>query len=169
MRQAQHRHSCSQKENRKEGRGDRSQASPNQARWIPWILRLKSSPLWLNATPFQTLWDSSPASAALPSGGGVSLRLSALLNPRWWSDNLQIAIRVFLPFPWRAVETCNQRTLSSGFTEPKKSDHLLSFCLAFSLSLYIYIYLFIYWSIADLQCFRCTARWFSYTYAHILF
>ena len=36
----------------------------------------------------------------------------------------------------------------------------LCFCL-FSL-----IYIF-YWSIVDLQCFRCTAGWFSYTHAHI--
>ena len=26
-----------------------------------------------------------------------------------------------------------------------------------------------YWSMVDLQCFRYTARWFSYTYTHILF
>ena len=26
-----------------------------------------------------------------------------------------------------------------------------------------------YWSIVDFQCFRCTAKWFSYTYTHILF
>ena len=30
------------------------------------------------------------------------------------------------------------------------------------------IYVF-YWSIVDLQCFRCTARWFSYTYIQIIF
>ena len=30
-------------------------------------------------------------------------------------------------------------------------------------------YTCIYWGIVDLQCFRCTARWFSYTYTHILF
>ena len=29
--------------------------------------------------------------------------------------------------------------------------------------------LIFYWSMVDLQCFRCTARWFSYTCTHILF
>ena len=34
----------------------------------------------------------------------------------------------------------------------------------------VYIYLYIYnWSIIDLQCFRCTARWFGYTNTHISF
>ena len=40
--------------------------------------------------------------------------------------------------------------------------------------LYIYIYTHThthtyYWNIFDLQCFQCTARWFSYRYTHILF
>ena len=26
---------------------------------------------------------------------------------------------------------------------------------------------FLYWSIGDLQCFRYTAKWFSYTYVHV--
>ena len=34
--------------------------------------------------------------------------------------------------------------------------------------LFLNIYTF-YQSIVDLQCFRCTARWFSYTFIHILF
>ena len=34
--------------------------------------------------------------------------------------------------------------------------------------IFFLIYLF-YWSIVDLQWFRCTARWFNYTCTHILF
>ena len=34
--------------------------------------------------------------------------------------------------------------------------------------LFFYMYFF-YWSLVDLQCFRCTARWFSYTNTHKLF
>ena len=37
-------------------------------------------------------------------------------------------------------------------------------CLFFTLYIYIYN-----WSIADLQGYRCTAKWFSYTYTHIIF
>ena len=36
------------------------------------------------------------------------------------------------------------------------------------LSFFPLIYIF-YWSIVDFWCFRYTARWFSYTYIHILF
>ena len=38
----------------------------------------------------------------------------------------------------------------------------------FALCFFLNIYLF-YWGIVDLQCFRCTLRWFSYRYTHILF
>ena len=34
--------------------------------------------------------------------------------------------------------------------------------------LFFYMYFF-YWSLVDLQCFRCTARWFSSTNTHKLF
>ena len=33
----------------------------------------------------------------------------------------------------------------------------------------LHSFFFIYWSIVDLQCFRYTAKWFSYTYISILF
>ena len=41
----------------------------------------------------------------------------------------------------------------------------------FKNNFFIYIYMCIYvyifhWSIIDLQCFKCTARWFSYKYTH---
>ena len=46
------------------------------------------------------------------------------------------------------------------------------FCI-FNLKLYLSKFFFLicvfYWSIVDLQCFRCTAGWFNYTYTHILF
>ena len=51
-------------------------------------------------------------------------------------------------------------------------DKILILIKSIFFSLYIY---FIYivevyiWSIVDLQCFRCTARWFSYTNTQIIF
>ena len=43
--------------------------------------------------------------------------------------------------------------------------HIKNFFLNF-----LKIYIFFYWSInTGLQCFRCTTRWFHYTYTHILF
>ena len=60
------------------------------------------------------------------------------------------------------------------------SGFLLSFFLVFSPSLAFFLFFFsfflayffnlifiLYWSIVDLQCFRCTAKWFSYTYTSI--
>ena len=43
--------------------------------------------------------------------------------------------------------------------------HTQIYCVYIWFSIYIHFYL----SIVDLQCFRYTARWFSYTNAHILF
>ena len=50
---------------------------------------------------------------------------------------------------------------------------LFQFVFLFNyLFFYIYTYFFLffifYWSVVDLQCFRYTARWFSYTNTHIL-
>ena len=40
----------------------------------------------------------------------------------------------------------------------------VSYVFFFSFLKYIF-----YWCIVHLQCFRCTARWFSYTHTHIIF
>ena len=41
------------------------------------------------------------------------------------------------------------------------------FNLWWRIFIYFFVCLFIYWRIVDLQCFRCTAKWFSYIYIHI--
>ena len=67
---------------------------------------------------------------------------------------------------------CIMYLFASGFFHSAKCTkhlfvllHISVFCF-FSPLIYTYI---VYWSIVDLQCFRYTAKWFSYTYTYILF
>ena len=42
-----------------------------------------------------------------------------------------------------------------------------SFWIFLLMHAFLFFNEFFYWSIVDLQCFRCTAKWFSYTYIYI--
>ena len=49
-----------------------------------------------------------------------------------------------------------------------KEDCIFIFCNCVLYILFKILFIIIfYWSIVDLQCFRCTAKWFSYTYTYI--
>ena len=77
-------------------------------------------------------------------------------NVQWQVENLLHPLRTWMmPYlkacPW-------------AFLFHKPISFLFFTCLSLS-----FLHVYFYWSIADLQCFRSTARWFRYTRARVLF
>ena len=90
----------------------------------------------------------------------------------WAEKNLQKTI-------WEQLIRKNYVRSFPNTWHPCKCDVIVKYCCVRLLELFHFlkclffyfflIYIYIYWNIVDLQCFRCTARWFSYTYTYILF
>ena len=67
---------------------------------------------------------------------------------------------------WRLIYQLNKRR---GFTGKVYQVLLGVFFNRPFYTLPFFLIYILYWSTVALQCFRCTARWFSYTFTHILF
>ena len=67
---------------------------------------------------------------------------------------------------WGLSSTTRDRTRSSAL-EVWSFNHWTTRDVPSPLYFFFLIYIF-YWSKVNLKCFRCTVRWFSYTYTHVL-